>query len=122
MIFSAMNVETLRLYCLGKAGTTEGFPFDNDTLVFKVRGKMFALISLATALTVNLKCDPERALSLRAHHPEQVRPGYHMNKKHWNTVSLDLPTDLLRELVDHSYELVVKTLKKADQDALSAAD
>jgi predicted DNA-binding protein (MmcQ/YjbR family) len=114
-----MNIETLRLYCLEKVGTTEGLPFGNDTLVFKVKGKLFALTSLETAQTVNLKCDPERAIKLREHYPEQIHPGYHMNKKHWNTVSLDLSEALLRELIDHSYELVVKSLKKADREALA---
>lgn len=117
-----MNIETLREYCLTKAGVTEGFPFDNDTLVFKVMGKMFALCSLEKADSVNLKCDPEYALRLREEYPGRVIAGWHMNKKHWNTVSLDggLPEALLRSLIDHSYELVASSLKKADKAALQA--
>ena len=115
-----MDVESLRLYCLSKRGTTEEFPFGEETLVFKVKGKMFALTSLETADTMNLKCDPEYALELREKYPETVMPGYHMNKKHWNTVKLygDLSNAQLEGLIDHSYELVVNKLRKADRDSL----
>lgn len=117
-----MNVEQLRAYCLAKAATTESFPFDNDTLVFKVAGKMFALVSLERIPpSVNLKCDPERAVRLRETYAA-VGPGYHMNKRHWNTVMLesDLDADRLRELIDHSYELVVGGLPKKIRAALEA--
>lgn len=114
-----MHIESIRNYCLAKAGTTESFPFDEDTLVFKVMGKMFALISITHSDTINLKCDPERALELRAEW-EEVQPGYHMSKVHWNTVSLRgrLGDRLISELIDHSYELVAKSLKKAEREAL----
>ncbi len=115
-----MNIESLRTYCLSKKGTTEGLPFGDDVLVFKVMGKMFALTNLETLpLSVNLKCDPERALALRANH-EAVQPGYHMNKKHWNTVYVDgsLSDDELHKMIDHSYALVVKGLKRADREKL----
>jgi len=114
-----MHVEQLRDYCLSLPGTTEGFPFDAETLVFKVMGKMFALAPLETGRSVNLKCDPERSEELRAEW-EEIQPGFHMSKKHWNTVSLTgrLTDSMIRELIDHSYELVVKGLKKADRLAL----
>lgn len=108
-----MNVELLRDYCLAKKGVTEGFPFDNKTLVFKVMGKMFALTGVEDFNGINLKCDPEKALELREEHPA-IRPGYHMNKKHWNTVEMDgsLDDGFILELVDHSYELIVSSLPK----------
>lgn len=109
-----MDIETFREYCLSKKGVTEGFPFDKSTLVFKVMGKMFALTGLEkTPFSVNLKCDPDRALELRESHPE-VAPGYHMNKKHWNTVNFSgsLSTNLKQELIDHSYDLIVNGLTK----------
>lgn len=109
-----MNIEDFRIYCLSKAGTEECLPFDEHTLVFKVMGKMFALTSLNSAyFTVNLKCNPDRALELRELHDE-VQPGYHMNKKHWNTVDFEgtLKMSMLKELIDHSYNLVVKGLTK----------
>ncbi|MGD1846435.1 MAG: MmcQ/YjbR family DNA-binding protein [Salibacteraceae bacterium] len=115
-----MNIEEFRDYCLRKPGTTEGFPFDNQTLVLKVMGKMFALTGLEyTDFRMNLKCDPERALELREQHP-CVIPGYHMSKKHWNTVIVDgsVSNDTLREWIDHSYDMVVASLKKADREAL----
>lgn len=104
-------------YCLSKKGVTEHFPFDEDTLVFKVGGKVFALSSLAKwengEAAVNLKCDPERAVALRGEY-EGVQPGYHMSKLHWNTVIInsDVPVKLLRELIDHSYQLVFYSLTK----------
>lgn len=111
-----MDIETFRLYCLSKAGTDESLPFGPDTLVFKVMGKMFALTSFDAPFTVNLKCDPDRALELREYHAEIV-PGYHMNKKHWNTLVLDgsIPEGELERLIDHSYTLVVAGLKKGDR-------
>ena len=115
-----MDIETFRNHCLNKKGVTEDFPFGEDTLCLRVAGKIFALASLDTErLRVNLKCEPEYALELREHHDE-VQPGYHMNKKHWNTVDFEgqLDNQTLRLLVDHSYDQVVKTLKKAERERL----
>jgi len=114
-------LEQIYKHCRAKAGATEGFPFDENTLVFKVGGKMFVLISLeAHPLRINLKCDPERALELRESHAS-VLPGYHMNKKHWNTVVLDesLPTRLVLELIDHSYALVYQSLSRKQKEEMS---
>lgn len=116
-----MNIESLRNYCLAKKGVTEEFPFDENTLVFKVMGKMFALSNIEWIRpAVNLKCDPERAIELREAY-EAVEPGYHMSKKHWNTVYFDgnVPELELREWIDHSYNLVVKGLKKAEREQLA---
>ncbi|PIE49804.1 MAG: MmcQ-like protein [Flavobacteriales bacterium] len=110
-----MDIETLRNYCLKKKHVAECFPFDAKILVFKVMGKMFALTNLERVpSSVNLKCDPEKALELRAHYPEIIIPGYHMSKKHWNTVLLNnrLPQKMYMELINHSYDLVVKGLPK----------
>ncbi len=115
-----MNIEDFRAYCHSKKGVTESFPFDEVTLVFKVMGKMFALAGLEwEVFTVNLKCDPEWAAELREQYDE-VQPGYHMNKKHWNTVTFEgtLEEQFLKNLIDHSYDLVVKGLKKKDREAL----
>ncbi len=109
-----MRIETLRQYCLRKENTFEAFPFDEETLVFKVKGKMFAFVGLdGHPLAVNLKCDPELALELREKY-EAVQPGYHMNKKHWNTVILDgtIPLKEIYMMIDHSYTLVVGGKKK----------
>jgi predicted DNA-binding protein (MmcQ/YjbR family) len=109
-----MNVEQFREYCLSKLLVTEEFPFDSATLVFKVAGKMFALTGLdADEFKINLKCDPERAIKLRDEHPSII-PGFHMNKKHWNTVIIDgsFSQKLLLELIDHSYELVIQSLTR----------
>jgi len=102
-----MNIEELRQYCISKPGTTEGFPFGDDTLVFKVEGKIFALLNLEGETRINLKCDPDRAIALREEY-ETIIPGYHMNKKHWNTVIIDnsIPETLIMEMIDHSYHLV----------------
>lgn len=110
-----MDLEQFREYCLSKPGATEGTPFGPDVLVFKVGGKMFALAALdEVPTTVNLKCDPDLALDLRDRY-EQVRPGYHMNKKHWNTVEIEggIPVGELRRMIDHSFELVMRGLPKA---------
>jgi predicted DNA-binding protein (MmcQ/YjbR family) len=110
-----MDLAQFREYCLSKPHATEGTPFGPDVLVFKVGGKMFALAALdEVPTTVNLKCDPDWALELRDRY-EQVRPGYHMNKKHWNTVEIEgsIPDVELRKMIDHSYELVIKSLPKA---------
>ncbi len=115
-----MDIETFRDYCLSKKGVTEGFPFDDVTLVFKVMNKMFALTGLNhQPSTANLKCDPERAIELREEYPD-IQPGYHMSKKHWNTVTLEgeLSDEMIIELTDHSYDLVVAKLKKADKEVL----
>lgn len=112
-----MNIEEFRLYCLAKAGATEETPFDEDTLVFKVSGKMFALCSIADfGSGISLKCDPEKAVELREVHP-QVKPGYHMSKTHWNTVlpEAGLPDVLLRQWIDDSYSLVAAKLTKKQQ-------
>ncbi len=108
-----MNIESLREHCLSKKNVTEGFPFGEDTLVFKVSGKIFLLVGLDQADRFNVKCEPERAIALREQYDE-VKPGYHMNKKHWNTVHITgrLTDEQLREMVDHSYDQVVKTLPK----------
>lgn len=115
-----MNIEEFRACCLAKKGVSEEFPFDADTLVFKVMGKMFALAPLERLPPqANLKCDPERALELRESYDGVIMPGYHMSKVHWNTLFLDqLPGDLIRELINHSYELVVSKLPKKLQSAL----
>ena len=116
-----MNVETLRNYCLSKKGTTESFPFDETTLVFKVMNKMFALINLGGNLSVNLKCDPENAIDLREKYAYVV-PGYHMNKQHWNTVYIDdmVPDQLIKKWVDDSYTLIVNSLPKKHKLELAA--
>lgn len=120
-----MNIEQLRQYCISKKGVTEDFPFDADTLVFKVLGKMFALIGLekweAGQKAINLKCDPVYAQELRADY-EAIYPGYHMSKKHWNTIDLtldEISPKFLAELIDHSYAMVVKGLPKKLRDSLN---
>ena len=114
-----MNIEDFRDYCLLKAGVTEEMPFGPETLVFKVGGKLFALTDIDTFGSINLKCDPARAEELREAH-DYVRLGYHMNKKHWNTVLIGtgVPEGQLRELIDHSYELVRASLSKAAKATL----
>ena len=108
-----MNVEDLRAYVLQKENVTEGFPFGEDTLVFKVENKIFVLVSLdASTLRMNVKCDPEKAIEWREEYPENVLPGYHMNKKHWNTVlAAGLKANLVKQMIDESYHLVVKKKK-----------
>ena len=115
-----MNIEQIREFCLKKKGVTEEFPFDEETLVFKVVGKIFLLASLeAIPLQINLKCDPEKAINLREEY-ESVQPGYHMNKKHWNTIIIEetIPNAKLFEWIDESYNLVVAGLKKSDKKRL----
>jgi predicted DNA-binding protein (MmcQ/YjbR family) len=110
-----LNIEEFRDYCLAKKGVTESFPFDEHTLVFKVMGKMFALSGLERIPPqVNLKCDPERSDVLRDEYDGLIYGGYHMSKKLWNTVEIDrnVPRDLIYELIDHSYDLVVAGLTK----------
>ena len=109
-----MNIEEYRNYCLSLKGVEETLPFGPDTLVYKVMGKMFTATGLdEEVFRINLKCDPERALELRASY-DQIIPGWHMNKKHWNTIYCEQGLDeaLIYELIDHSYELVVKGLTK----------
>lgn len=113
-----MTPGQLRTLCLSFGAAVEDFPFNPETSVFKVRGRLFALTALdARPLKVNLKCDPEDAVRLRAEHPGLIVPGYHMNKRHWNTVTADgtLPGRLVRELVEDSYDLVVAGLPRADR-------
>ena len=114
-----MNIEEYREYCISKKGVTESFPFDESTLVFKVMGKMFALTGVNTFESVNLKCDPEKAIELREEY-EGVIPGFHMSKKHWNTcyIESDISDKLFFELIDNSYNLVVSKLTKKLQEEL----
>lgn len=116
-----MNIEAFRDYYISKKGVTESFPFDEKVLVFKVMNKMFALTDIENYVSINLKCDPERAILLREEHPE-IKPGYHMSKIHWNTVSVcgDLSQTFLLELIDHSYDLIVEKLPKKDQALLNS--
>jgi predicted DNA-binding protein (MmcQ/YjbR family) len=104
-----MDIVTLREYCISKKGASESFPFGDDTLVFKVNGKIFALVNLEGNLSINLKCDPAFAIELRERF-SSVTPGYHMNKKHWNTIIIDgtiIDNEILK-WIDHSYDLVSK--------------
>ncbi|MFI2374472.1 MmcQ/YjbR family DNA-binding protein [Streptomyces sp. NPDC018964] len=113
-----MTPRELRALCLSFNAAVEEFPFNPETSVFKVLGKLFALTDLdARPLKVNLKCAPEDAIRLRAEHPDLIVPGWHMNKRHWNTVTVDgtLPDHLVRELVEDSYDLVVAGLPRADR-------
>ncbi|MFJ5835838.1 MmcQ/YjbR family DNA-binding protein [Streptomyces shenzhenensis] len=113
-----MTPRALRDFCLSFNASAEDFPFNPELSVFKVRGKLFALTSLEAApLTVNLKCDPEDAVRLRGEHPGLIVPGWHMNKRHWNTVTVDgaLPDRLVRELIEDSYDLVVAGLPRAER-------
>lgn len=116
-----MNIEELRAYCLSLKGVTEDFPFDESTLVFKVAGKMFCLTNLEGDLTVNLKNEPVRNIELREEYPA-IKPGYHMNKIHWNTIDIDgsIPDDVIKNLIDESYDLVVMKLKKLEQQRLKS--
>jgi predicted DNA-binding protein (MmcQ/YjbR family) len=115
-----MNIEEFRAYCLSKKGAHEDFPFGEDTLVIKVLGKMFTLANLDGPLSINLKCDPEKAIELREQYPA-VRPGYHMDKRHWNTIYIDgsVSVKLIKEWIDHSYDLVVAKLPKKMQEGIN---
>jgi predicted DNA-binding protein (MmcQ/YjbR family) len=115
-----MEVDAFRDYCLKKRATTEDTPFGPEHLVFKVGGKMFALVGLDDVpASANLKCDPDLALELRDRY-EEVQPGYHMNKKHWNTVEIagGVPEPELKKMIDHSYELVVQSLPRKEREKL----
>lgn len=107
-----MNVEEIRNYCLNKKNACEETPFDEDTLVFKIEGKIFALLSLDENRTINLKCNPDYAIELREHY-NFIIPGYHMNKKHWNTISYTIcANELLIKMIDHSFNLIIEKLPK----------
>jgi predicted DNA-binding protein (MmcQ/YjbR family) len=108
-----MNIDIVRKHSLSKKGTSEDFPFDEDTLVFRVGKKMFALISVSEPFSINLKCDPELAVELREKY-DAVTPGFHMNKAHWNTVNFDgsIPDKEILEMIDHSYNLIFASLPK----------
>ena len=115
-----MHIEAFRDYCMAKPGTTEHTPFGPDTLVFKVMNKMYALTSINNFEFINLKCDPEYAIELREKFDGSIRPGYHMNKKQWNSVYTDggVPDDKIKHLINHSYELVVSNLPKKLKEEL----
>ena len=114
-----MDIEQFRKYCLSKKGVTEEFPFDHSTLVFKVMGKMFALVNVDSLESMNIKCEPEKAIELREQFPDII-PGYHMDKRHWNTVKFNagVSDQLALSLVDNSYELVAKGLSKPQKQVL----
>jgi len=115
-----MNIETLREYCLSKKAVTEDFPFGEDTLVFRVLNKIFLLVSLSSnPLQFNAKCDPDKAIELRDQY-DAVQPGYHMNKKHWNTIIMNgsLSNAQLKEMIDDSYNLIVQSLPKKERENL----
>lgn len=114
-----MNIEELREYCLSKNGASECFPFDEDTLVFKVGSKMFALSSLEKSCNISLKCDPDRALQLREKY-SSIIGAFHMNKTYWNYISInnEISDNFIYELIDHSYELVIAKLTKKEREKL----
>ncbi|ANQ49046.1 MmcQ/YjbR family DNA-binding protein [Flammeovirga sp. MY04] len=114
-----MNIEDFRNHCLSKNGVTEEFPFDETTIVFKVAGKMFALTNIDLFESISLKCDPEKALELREKYA-CVRGGYHLNKKHWNTIDVnaDMEDNEILNWIDHSYQLVFDKLPKRVKDTL----
>lgn len=107
-----MNIEDARIYCLGKQGATEDFPFDETTLVFRVENRIFAITDLDNTEWFCVKCDADRAIELRDSYP-QIAPAWHMNKKYWNQMDIErLPDSLVCELIDHSYDEVLKKLPK----------
>ena len=112
-----MDIESIREYCLLKKGVTETLPFNEDTPVYKVGGKMFLLMNLTPPFSINIKCDPEKAVELRERY-DAITPGWHMNKTHWNTVMLDgsLTSTLLHEIIDDSYTLVLNSLSKKQRE------
>jgi predicted DNA-binding protein (MmcQ/YjbR family) len=114
-----MDIESLRMHCLTKKGVTEELPFGPDTLVFKVMSKIFLLTGMDYPLSFNVKCDPEMAIQLREEYPF-VLPGYHMNKMHWNTIEANhsVSDELLKNWIDHSYDLVKDGLTKKEKEAL----
>ena len=116
-----MNLEELREYCLSLPHTTEDMPFGEDFLVFRICNRIFALTNLERIpVSVSLKCDPERAIELREQYPDKIVAGYHLNKKHWNTVSLEeLPLPLIKEMIQHSYDQVLAKVPKKDREVLT---
>ena len=114
-----MNIESFREYCISKKGVSESFPFDEFVLVFKVMGKMFALTNVEGDFRISLKCEPIKALELREQY-SAIKPGWHLNKKHWNTIEIDNSIDdkMLKDLIDHSYDLVVSKLPKKDKEKI----
>ena len=115
-----MNLEELREYCLFLPYVTEDMPFGEDVLVFRICNRIFVLTNLESVpLRVSLKCDPERAIELREQYPDKIVAGYHMNKKHWNTVLLEgLPPTLIKEMIQHSYDQVLTKVPKKEREAL----
>ncbi|MHB8336816.1 MAG: MmcQ/YjbR family DNA-binding protein [Ignavibacteriaceae bacterium] len=115
-----MDLETVREYCLNKKGVTESLPFDEDTPVYKVMGKIFLIANINPPVSINIKCDPEKAVELREHY-SAVTPGYHMNKMHWNTIFFEnaIPNKFILEWIDDSYNLIVDGLKKTEKQKLS---
>jgi len=115
-----MNIEDFRNYCISKNAVSEEFPFDQETLVFKVAGKMFAITDIEKFKSINLKCDPEEAI-IRREKYAAVCPGYHMNKKHWNTIDMDdsISDSILQSWIDESYDLVIKSFPKKIQNELN---
>ena len=118
-----MNIELIREYCLKKKFVTEGLPFDEVSPVYRVMGKIFMIASLETPVFINLKCDPELAVELRGKY-DCVRPGWHMNKMHWNSVYIDnsVPDKLIYEWIDHSFKLVANGLKKKDREKIFSSE
>ena len=114
-----MDLEEVRNYCLKKPGTTESFPFDDETLVFKVASKMYCLGNLTPPISLNLKCEPIKAIEIREEF-EEISPGFHMNKKHWNTVDLEgnLSNSFIQQLIDDSYDLVFNKLTKKENQSI----
>jgi predicted DNA-binding protein (MmcQ/YjbR family) len=116
-------VEEIREYLLSMKAVTEDTPFDDVTLCFRIGGKIFCLMPLdSVPLRLNLKCDAERVIELREQHPEWIFPGYHMSKKHWNTIEINdyVDMDLLHELIEHSYNLIYKSLKKSIREEIES--
>lgn len=118
-----MDIETYRNFCLSFPGATEDLPFDENTLCFKVMGKIFSICDIEEFESINLKCDPDKAIELREMYPDVVIPGYHVNKKHWNTVSMkhNLPDVLIKEWISDSYYLVISKLSGKDRDKLRSS-
>ncbi len=114
-----MDIDILRDHCLNKAGVSESFPFDDETLVLKVGSKIFCLVTLNPPLSINLKCGPEKAIELREEY-EEIKPGYHMNKKHWNTVDLEgrLEDSFIKDLIDNSYFLAYQNLTNKEKERI----
>ena len=120
LTLNKMNLEELREYCLSLPHVTEDMPFGEDILVFRICNRIFVLTSLESVpLRVSLKCDPERAIELREQYPDKIIAGYHLNKKHWNTVLLEgLPPALIKEMIQHSYDQVLAKVPKKEREML----